>query len=610
MAAHGSGRSAMCRRSQRDCLVSTLQRRDTMARSTIARWFLVVAALATTGTGLDARAGGKPSASRPGAVATTARPAAERARAVKRTSLRPARKVVRATFNPRRPGHQPSTRAIAGAPLSAGQSARLMQRVIAAERKFYQPGISYDGVTGMTYDGHPVDIRTGKPYALPRTWSAASKESLHLIMLVKAVEGDPVAQALLTPDPSRPEAAVQVALDVLARKIATYQRFDREYPGFGGFLPWYQVIDGKVSPTTGLQPGQAGPPAPAHVANWTYRVPGLDNGQLAWSLYHAANALRDRGHTKLANAYQGHVDKMKRNVVKIFYDRDVKQLRAEAKLEHSNQVPVEANRYSNNQAKYLLDDAYEGTMLVHFADSFGDWTGVEEGRDAMFATPRREPATYAAGTQPVSVVKGHWFSSHEDWGFMILPTRDLPIADRLFVNGQRARTQHAARMGHTGLFASTHLPVRRNTFGLGYRSAAGIQEIAKEPVAGGKPVFAPYAAFPLALTDSRLFASWLGSMLRQPGQFGELGIGESYSEDGKSSPVATWDGKALPMVAYMGGITSDIRRFLQRDGKYDLFMRRVKDDYRLFDKVDIKGEGVPFHAPPAPSGAAKTQPAR
>jgi hypothetical protein len=567
-----------------------------MARLTVLRWPLLVAALATATTSHapDAHAGARLPGAR--SAASSKRPTAAAAgpkRAVKPLRTRASRAAVRAAYDARRPGHRPTTRAIAGSPLSAGQAARLMQRVIAAERKFYQPGVSFDGETGLTYDGHPVDIKTGKPYALPRNWSAASKESLHLIMLVKAVEGDPVAQALLTPDPTRPELAVQAALDVLARKIGTYERFDRRYPGFGGFIPWYQVHEGEMVPT-GQEDGNAGTGG-----DWTYRVPGLDNGQLAWSLYQAANALAERGHPQLAARYQRHVDLMKKNVVKIFYDHDAKQLRAEAKIDRGNKVAPSQNTYSNNQHDYLLDDAYEGTMLVHFADAFGDWSGNAAGREAMFATPRRTPATYdKLGKQPVTVVKGHWFSSHEDWGFMILPTRDLPVADRLYVNGQRARTQYAAKKGYTGLFASTHVPVRSNRFALGYHSAAGIQEIAKVKVAPGAPIFAPYAAFPLALTDSRLFASWLGSMLAQKGQFGELGIGESYTEDGKSSPVATWDGKALPMVAYMGGITSDIRRFLQRDGKYDGFMQRVKADYRLFDERRIEGENVPFHAPP------------
>jgi len=136
------------------------------------------------------------------------------------------------------------------------------------ERRFYQPGVSYDAETGLTFDGHPIDRATGELAGAPRNWSAASKESLHIILLAKAISGDPVARGLVTPDPADPKKAVDRALDVLSRKIATYRRFDERNPGFGGFLPWFKVAGGELAPMDG----------------WSDRVPGLDNGQLAWSL--------------------------------------------------------------------------------------------------------------------------------------------------------------------------------------------------------------------------------------------------------------------------------------------------------------------------------------
>ena len=106
------------------------------------------------------------------------------------------------------------------------------------------------------------------------------------------------------------------------------------------------------------------------------------------------------------------------------------------------------------------------------------------------------------------------------------------------------------------------------------------------------------AAFPLAMVDRPLFAGWMKSMVERPGMLGPYGIGESYGEDGTSAPLLTWDGKALPMIAWMGGVSADIGRQLRRDGRYDAFMKRVRDDYRLFDPRTNTGEDVPFHAPP------------
>lgn len=518
------------------------------------------------------------------------RPAASRSTAAKRAGRRTVR--VRA---PRRPGAlgrlllrrrqraRPAVRRrVAGRLPSRGEARRFLREVVARERRFYQPGVSYDGETGLTFDGHPIDRLSGRLRGAPRNWSAASKESLHIILLAKALAGDPMARALVTPDPDDPSKAVGRAIDVLGRKIATYRRFDARNPGFGGFLPWFKVAGGELEPMDG----------------WEGRVPGLDNGQLAWSLYLAEGVLREQGQVELADAYRQHLDLMADNVVRIFYDPAGKQFRGEAVLARGAAVPPGKNRY--RKQGYLIEDAYEGLLLVHFADLMGRWRGgAAAGRQAVWRQPRRKPARFQHDGKPITVVEGHWFSSHEDWGFLVLPYRDLPVADRLFANAQRVRTQYSARRGLSGLFASTHRPVRGSAGQLAYENASGIQEVAKDTVRTGKPIFAPYAAFPLALVDQRLFAGWLKSMVGRPGMFGPYGIGESYSEDGRSAPLLTWDGKALPMIAAMGGVSREIGRLLRRDGVYPAFMARVAADYRLFDEAAIEGEEIPFHAPPA-----------
>jgi len=473
-------------------------------------------------------------------------------------------------------------RRVAGRLPSRSEARRFLREVIARERRFYQPGVSYDAETGLTFDGHPVDRLSGQLRGAPRNWSAASKESLHIILLVKAVAGDPTARALVTPDPADPSKAVDRALEVLGRKIATYRRFDQRYPGFAGFLPWFKVAGGELEPMDG----------------WESRAPGLDNGQLAWSLYLAEGVLRERGHLELADAYRQHLELMADNVVRVFYDPAGRQFRGEAVIERGGGVRPGRNRYGNRG--YLIEDAYEGLLLVHFADMMGRWRGrAADGREAVWRTPRRKPARFRHDGADITVVEGHWFSSHEDWGFLVLPYRDVPVADRLFENAQRVRTQFSARRGLSGLFASTHRPVMGDDVDFRYENASGIQEVARDTVRGGAPIFAPYAAFPLALVDQRLFAGWLKSMVTRPGMFGPYGMGESYSEDGSSAPLLTWDGKALPMIAAMGGVSRDIGRLLRRDGRYDAFIARVARDYRLFDEAAIEGEEVPFHAPPA-----------
>jgi hypothetical protein len=493
--------------------------------------------------------------------------------------------------------------------LSAKQTRRFMDKVARKENRFYQPGVGFDGRTGMTFDGQNIDFKTGKP-VFTRSWSAPSKESLHVALLVKALAGDRTAQIMISPDPKHPAEARQRALDVLTRKIASYEKFNREYPGFGGFLPWYQVADGHAAPVPTVW-SQKPDKTPVKGEGWENRVPSLDNGQLAWSLYYAANTLKALGYDALAKRYQAHFDLMRKNAVKIFYDPKAKQMRAEARLLRGNKVAPTRNAYAINQDNpYYLSDAYEGMMFCHFADLFGNWRSHPEGKEAIWATPRRTPATYkvpAKGKQSTStagseitIVKPWVGSSHEEWGQVLLPFSDVAIDKKLFLNSQRARTSYSALNGIPGLFASVHAPIKKTAAPeyrglLGYRAPGATIERSVS-----RDIVTPYAAFPLALVPGGkpLFATWLKTMTDAPRMFGPCGIGESCSVKGdKMAPCLTWDGKALPMLAYMGGIRNEVRSFLQRDGLYTPFVKRVEADYRLFDSAHIEGTNIPMMAP-------------
>lgn len=483
-------------------------------------------------------------------------------------------------------------RATAARPLPARlmnmrQAVRYMRTVAVRESRFQRPGVGYEPETGLTFDGHDVNVDTGALYGDARNASAASKESLDIALLVKVLQGDPTARLLVSPNPRNPAAAVRVAIDRLTRKINSYDSFNRRHPGFGGFLPWFRVA------------GEAGARQMEPTDDWQNRVPGLDNGQLAWSVYHAEHALEQLGHHGLAARYGAQLDRMRRNVVRIFYDPTRRLLRAEARLlRPSTEAPVEAG-YVNNVEGYFLDDAYEGLMMNHFADLLGDWSHQPEGRNAIWREPRREPATYTTRAgQRITVVRAHWGSGHEAWGDLVLPYTDLPVARDLARNLESVRTVHAAESGRPGLAASASAPVGHNR-GSRYVSAVGIPGIARQPIETDT-VLAPYAAFPIAMVDRPMFATWLRNMLDGPRVNGPHGMVEAFQVDGRAiTPVMTWDGKVLPMMAWMGGIRDDVRRELQRDGLYDAFMARVRTDYQRFDPRTIEGRDVPLSAPTA-----------
>lgn len=469
---------------------------------------------------------------------------------------------------------------ISGPALSASEADSFMETIANRERGFYQPGVGYDARTGLTFDSHPVDFASGELRGKPRALSAASKESLHLILLIKALQGRREAQLALSPDPNDPSKAEGAALKTLEAKIGSYETFGRDYPGYGGFLPWFAIRDGRMIPD----------------AQWAGRVPALDNGELAWSLYFAANALKALGHDRLARRYQEQLDLMKKNVVPIFFDPVARKIRGVAVLKAGNLTAPAMNSYATEG--YFVDDAYEGLLMVHFADLFGNWSGREEDREALWAMPLRRLVDYERKGLRITVERAWVGSSHEQWGSLVLPFTDEPLAKTLFLNAQRVRTLDAASRGWPGLRASTHRPVGDDS-SPSYQSDLGIEGIGSDRTSRAR-IFAPYAAFPLAAAAKTLFATWLKRMLAAPGAWGPYGIGESFNFAGdKHAPVLTWDGKALPLIAWLDGISGDVRRLLIRDGLYDGFRARVAADYRRFDGLPIEGTDVPLRAPRA-----------
>lgn len=111
------------------------------------------------------------------------------------------------------------------------------------EGKFHQNNVSYNSFNGMSYDGTLLDETTGIATA-KHPFSAASKESLQIMLYAHAIAGSPQAARFLSPD--NPGAAPDVAIQILTLKLQTYLQFNETFPGFGGFLPWY-TGDSQVS---------------------------------------------------------------------------------------------------------------------------------------------------------------------------------------------------------------------------------------------------------------------------------------------------------------------------------------------------------------------------
>lgn len=68
---------------------------------------------------------------------------------------------------------------------------------------------------------------------------------------------------------------LQRCIDLLQRKLDSLRRWNATSPGYGGFLPWFQVGHQGIVPLSG----------------WNGRMPGLDNGEMLWGIVAAAQGI-------------------------------------------------------------------------------------------------------------------------------------------------------------------------------------------------------------------------------------------------------------------------------------------------------------------------------
>lgn len=439
------------------------------------------------------------------------------------------------------------------------------------EGQFLKPGVGYNARTGLTYDGQNLGPDGRPAPGGTRAFSAPSKESIHVSILAKAVQGDPYAALLVSADdPSRARAR---ALDLLRRKIASYERFDRRFPGFGGFAPWVEVSDEGMEPMAGSRDS----------------VPGLDAGELVWSLMAAVEALRDAKQPALAARYQAQLDLMAANVGRMFFDAKAGRIRTVAKMQDPG-LPPSRQRYAGEG---YLDDPYEGELLVLFWSLYGQASARDVRRVWREKTPR--PVEIATKAGPITARLGWQFSSHEEWNLLVAPYLDDPLVRRVMLDNQRLRTRYSAERGVPGLFGAAHepsVPLRAyHTYGI--------------PGAGTEPTRAdavtPYGAFPVMLLDRPTGLAWYLATLQRPGMQGPLGAGESSAVDGSAvAPVATWDTKETAALAAIGGSAELARRYLSRTGRRRRFRALLGESYRRgFAGTDFKGEDLPLALPPA-----------
>jgi hypothetical protein len=135
----------------------------------------------------------------------------------------------------------------------------------------------------MTFDGTALNCTTGEPDPLNlHYWTAASKESMHL-----AISALYLYNKIHRTTPFNLTLNEEQVIRTLEKKISSYEKFNENYPGYGGHLPWMFVRNGTITPANG----------------WYNSTPSLDNGEMIFGLKALYEVLRVRGYFKLSKRY-------------------------------------------------------------------------------------------------------------------------------------------------------------------------------------------------------------------------------------------------------------------------------------------------------------------
>ncbi|KYQ92213.1 hypothetical protein DLAC_07059 [Tieghemostelium lacteum] len=448
--------------------------------------------------------------------------------------------------------------------------------------------------TGYTYDGHGIDYTTGQLANPLHDFSAPSKESIHLGVIARALDGyspngnfdilqffhvnvsqteEEKSYIRQTDDPRWDNM-----ITILYRKIQTYENWNRTFPGYGGFMPWVNVNDSGIYPIAGY---------------WSSNVPGLDNGEMIWGIYAVYNKLYELGfYDDLAERYENYFKYLISTAKLVFYQTPG-YITSVTTIKDIFAQPSPGN-YQNTGG--YLDDPYEGELLTVFMDLFCEWNSTAE-RDQLWINKRAmlQNVQFETPLGNLTVQKGWWFSSHEQWKYFMLPYMDIPVNYKVFMNGEAARTWFSHIKEFPGLFASV-TNVSEPNANPNYVSAAGIQEIAFELILTND-VITPYAAFPTMLANFSVGLQWYYNTLIGPAMQGPYGSTESVSIQGELiSPVLTWDSKITGVLGILGGISDMNSRYLEKHDLYDRFYDVIDREWSL-KFPDIIGENIPLMTP-------------
>eukprot|EP00347_Sterkiella_histriomuscorum_P017499 403349118 len=459
---------------------------------------------------------------------------------------------------------------------------KYLDQVTKQEAKFVRE-LGVDQRSGLTMDGQQIDVDTGLPLGDPHLFTASSKESLHVALLAKVLQGNKLALNFYSKEE---------ALDMLTKKITSYEIFDQTYPGYGGFLPWVAIKQDTITPTW----------------DWETAVPALDNGQLFWGAYGLVQVMKQSTpeQDQLIKRWTAFYEKMAANSITIFWAGNGK-IRTVTQI-GDIKAPVVGNTYQARPsdkcdepgATCYLDDPYEGELFAFMMYLFAPWQTENKADIWTVKKAKLQSVDYLVKDlgKSITTQKGWWFSAHETWKYLFFPYSDSQMIQTIFENGEKIRTWDAKSNNLPGMFASINGNLSKNTDQMQYLSASGVQEVAFQPVQN-RYLVTPYSTMALFLTSPKTAAAWYHNMISGPAGQTKYGSTEGLLVDGTQvSPMLTWDSKITTVLGMMGGFADAVKLGLDKVDLFPDFMDNLEAQYKpVF--TNIQGADLGYALPSA-----------
>jgi hypothetical protein len=227
---------------------------------------------------------------------------------------------------------------------------------------------------------------------------------------------------------------------LLSKKIETYEEYNHLFPSLGGIFS---------------NDGIEGYP----------RVIIRDVGVFVWPLIAVYQVLSEYVGEKndlaqdLTKRFKAHIDLIAECHLPLFYDVsndegglwiDAYVLNKSAEFSQQNREP-----YSEEH----LHSTFTQQLVLYFAHFYANWTdefGGEAGKAKMWSRILTQEIAYEIDSEKLRFERGGYFESRERYQYLMLPFLDVPIDEKVFRNGEIARTHYSNSRGIPGLLSSTY----------------------------------------------------------------------------------------------------------------------------------------------------------